>query len=244
MSCLSVSIAHAFDKPPHSAEVWIGTARHGGLVQVCVQEPGQPLELRSRMAGVGNQVALTRSQQMARIRGKDTDPERRLRLALWNAGLRYRLHAPTPAGRPDIVFPARKVAVFIDGCFWHGCPKHYVRPRSRVEFWAEKLATNVARDRLQTMELETLGWSVVRVWEHAVFEELEKVVARVRAAVAGDPGEDGSEWRVVRVDSIDEANRLERRYLQLLRDARRTRIEEGRRVTAKWKPRIPTGLRR
>lgn len=87
-------------------------------------------------------------------RSQHTRPEVLLRQALWRAGLRYRLHTRTPVGRPDIVFPRQKVAIFIDGCFWHGCPEHYVRPRSRPEFWAAKLLTNFERDHRQTRELE------------------------------------------------------------------------------------------
>src|SRR5262245_58811764 len=115
-------------------------------------------------------VALTRSEQMARIRGRNTTPELLLRRLLWEAGLRYRLHAKTPAGRPDIAFPQSRVAVFIDGCFWHGCPDHYVRPRSSSEFWSRKLAENVRRDATQTRRLEALGWRVCRFWEHEIFE--------------------------------------------------------------------------
>ena len=78
------------------------------------------------------------------------------------------MHAATPAGRPDIVFPGARVAVFIDGCFWHGCPDHYVRPRSSEEFWSKKLAENCRRDSVQTKRLEDIGWRVCRVWEHEV----------------------------------------------------------------------------
>ncbi|HYO69174.1 MAG TPA: very short patch repair endonuclease, partial [Archangium sp.] len=87
-------------------------------------------------------MGLTRSEQMSRIRGKDTSPERLLRSALWRAGLRFRLQSRTPYGRPDVVFSKARVAVFIDGCFWHGCPDHYVRPRTRNDFWSSKLLEN------------------------------------------------------------------------------------------------------
>src|SRR4051812_21964937 len=119
-------------------------------------------------------MALTRSEQMARIRGVNTTPELRLRARLWSTGLRYRLHLRTPAGRPDLVIPGAQVAVYIDGCQWHGCPKHYVRPRSKDEFWAAKLHENVARDLRQTQQLEALGWRVLRFWEHEVWEEPER----------------------------------------------------------------------
>src|SRR5262245_58666688 len=78
-----------------------------------------------------------RSRCMSHIKGKDTKPELLLRKALWRLGLRYRLHAKIP-GRPDVVFPKAKVAVFIDGCQWHCCPIHFVRPKSNQEFWDRK----------------------------------------------------------------------------------------------------------
>src|SRR5580692_10585444 len=109
-------------------------------------------------------MGLSRSEQMARIRSRNTTPERVLRGLLWSAGLRYRLHATTPAGRPDIVFPGTRVAVFVDGCFWHGCPDHYVRPRSSSDFWSRKLLENFKRDGAQTERLEALGWRVCRIW--------------------------------------------------------------------------------
>lgn len=180
-------------------------------------------------------MGLSRSENMARIRGKNTEPERRLRSALWAAGLRYRLHARTPVGRPDVVFAGQRVAVFVDGCFWHGCPQHYVRPRSREGFWREKLAENVERDRQQTKTLEAAGWRVVRVWEHAVFETLEDLVDIVKATVAAAGIEPQDDWRVVRVEEIGEATNLERRFLERLGDPAARRVEEGPRVTAKWR---------
>lgn len=178
-----------------------------------------------------------RSALMGRIRGTHTKPERVLRSLLWAAGLRYRLHAKTPVGRPDIVFVGPRVAVFVDGCFWHGCPHHYVRPRSRVEYWSGRLAENVSRDRRQTATLRASGWRVVRVWEHAVFTEPDAVIARVAAAVRGDSdGVDVSREVVVRVDELDAEARIERRVIEAFDDPSRRREVVGRRVTAKWKP--------
>src|SRR5689334_4318438 len=113
-------------------------------------------------------MAMTRSEQMARIRSSNTAPEQLLRAALRSEGLRFRIGTCAPGSRPDVVFAGRRVAVFIDGCFWHGCPEHYLRPRSRPDYWAVKLATYVERDRRQTAELTSLGWRVCRVWEHEV----------------------------------------------------------------------------
>lgn len=130
-----------------------------------------------------NPMSLTRSEQMSRIRGRHTTPERILRSALWADGLRYRLHVRTPVGRPDIVFPRQRLAVFVDGCFWHGCPTHYVRPRTREEFWSAKLRANVGRDRQQTAALEADGWRVLRFWEHEVADDVDALVERVRVAL-------------------------------------------------------------
>jgi DNA mismatch endonuclease (patch repair protein) len=181
-------------------------------------------------------MALTRSEQMARIRGQNTTPELTLRRLLWRAGLRYRVHATTPAGRPDVMFPAARVAVFIDGCFWHGCPDHYVRPRSSEEFWSRKLVENCRRDCDQTKRLEALGWRVCRVWEHEVFETPANVVQRIKAAITGGSNwQPQTAWRVVKVVEIDRQLDRERRYLQDLRDSRRRTTITQRRNTRKWR---------
>lgn len=121
---------------------------------------------------------------MSRIHGKDTDPEVRLRRELWAAGLRYRIHYKI-TGRPDIVFPRARVAIFVDGCFWHGCPVHSVRPKANSRFWATKLEGNIARDNKVNAELNTLGWKVIRIWEHDVYSNIEKAVNCVVRAVRG-----------------------------------------------------------
>src|SRR5438270_108270 len=129
-------------------------------------------------------MALSRSQQMSRIRGRHTKPEESLRHMLVAAGLRCRRYKLTPAGRPDFVFSAAQVALYLDGCQWHGCPVHYVPPRSNVAFWSAKLAMNSARDRRQTLLLESLGWQVVRVWEHEVIEAPDQVIGRIRRVLS------------------------------------------------------------
>jgi len=120
-----------------------------------------------------------RSANMSRIRGTNTQPELLLRRALWKKGLRYRLHSKIEGIRPDIVFKARKLVIFVDGCFWHGCPLHYVRPRSKCEFWAGKLRDNTVRDQVQTLCLIEGGWTVLRFWEHEIKAGLEQVVTSV-----------------------------------------------------------------
>src|SRR6267143_5444760 len=142
-------------------------------------------------------MGLTRSEQMARIRGRDTAPEVRLRQALWRAGLRFRLKRSGLAIRPDLVFGSVPgIAVFIDGCFWHGCPDHYAPPRSAIEFWSKKLAGNVDRDRRQTLALEAEGWRVLRFWECEVIETLERCVRRVQQALQGSRVAPVRAWRV------------------------------------------------
>ncbi|GAA4892256.1 very short patch repair endonuclease [Tessaracoccus lubricantis] len=120
---------------------------------------------------------------MSRIRSKDTTPELRLRQRLHRLGYRYRVNArPEQDLRytADLIFTRARVAVFVDGCFWHGCPEHFVTPKTRTDFWLAKIDGNSARDRISTHALEEAGWTVVRIWEHVPVEE---AVAMVTAAV-------------------------------------------------------------
>lgn len=114
----------------------------------------------------------------------DTKPERLLRSALHRQGLRFRkdLRLDLPGGRvrPDIVFTRAKVAIFVDGCFWHACPTHGTRPANNAAFWSTKLDGNVQRDRHQDRVLRDAGWRVVRVWEH---EDPATVVGVIRQAL-------------------------------------------------------------
>jgi len=109
------------------------------------------------------------SLRMARVRQKGTGAELNLRRILHARGLRYRLHAPLltqPRRVADIVFPAARLAVFVDGCFWHGCPEHASWPKSNAEFWRAKIEANRARDADTDVRLKACGWQVVRIWEH------------------------------------------------------------------------------
>lgn len=113
---------------------------------------------------------LTKSQRsrcMSAIRGKNTKPELLLRKALWRNGYRYRLKNSLP-GKPDIVFPSECIAVFVDGCFWHGCPEHYQKPETNAHFWREKIKKNKQRDKRVNAALKAEGWRVLRFWEHEV----------------------------------------------------------------------------
>lgn len=178
-----------------------------------------------------------RSALMGRIRGKDTKPELILRHALWAVGLRYRLGVKPLGVKADLVFLGPRVAVFVDGCFWHGCPDHYVRPRSRPNFWAEKLSSNVLRDRRQTLALEGAGWRVCRFWEHEIHERLEAVVTQVEHAVRGETFAPAGTWRVISVNPLDETGEHVRRILEKLRSPDERRVVEQARHTRKWKVR-------
>jgi DNA mismatch endonuclease (patch repair protein) len=104
---------------------------------------------------------------MTANRRRDTTPEIAVRRALHARGLRFRVDYPVlPRRRADIVFPRRRVAVFIDGCFWHACPHHGTRSKSNAAYWADKLEANERRDRDTTERLVEEGWTVLRFWEH------------------------------------------------------------------------------
>jgi DNA mismatch endonuclease, patch repair protein len=121
-------------------------------------------------------------------RRTDTKPEVALRRELHRQGFRYRkdfrLDLTGARVRPDIAFTARRVAVFVDGCFWHCCPQHGSQPANNTWYWKPKLERNVERDRLADAALMAAGWSVVRVWEH---ESLEAAVAAVVSALGRSP---------------------------------------------------------
>ena len=106
---------------------------------------------------------------MSRLGQRDTRPEREIRALLHARGLRFRVQRPLEFDRRrrvDIVFPKEKLAVFVDGCFWHRCPEHATFPRANAEFWEQKLARNVERDRDTDARLRASGWQVIRIWEH------------------------------------------------------------------------------
>lgn len=126
---------------------------------------------------------LTRSEQMSRIRSTDSVPELLLPCAIWGLGLRYRLHARLP-GRLGLVFQRAKVTVFVDGCFWHGCPQHDVKPRSNVGYWHPKVEVNVARDSRNDTKLMESGWRVLRFWDREVEAFTEECAVRAAAALA------------------------------------------------------------
>ena len=108
----------------------------------------------------------TRSYNMSRIKGKNTKPEILVRKFLFSKGFRYRLHVKNLPGKPDIVLPKYKTIIFINGCFWHGhenC-KYYVIPKTRTDWWLQKIMDNQTRDQFAKKELEKLGWNAIIIW--------------------------------------------------------------------------------
>lgn len=118
------------------------------------------------------------SNQMSRMRRSSTKPELLIRRELHRRGLRFRVNHPALPGRPDIAFTRARLAVFVDGCFWHQCPTHAVMPKNNREWWMAKLQRNVERDREKDMALVDLGWHVLHFWEHedpiSVADEIEQ----------------------------------------------------------------------
>ncbi len=125
-----------------------------------------------------------RSANMRAIQRRDTSPELALRSALHRRGHRFRVDYPVKVSgrspRPDIVFTKRRLAVFVDGCFWHGCPEHGRTPKKNTPYWGAKLARNVERDREQDRMLDEAGWTVVRIWDH---EDPDTALKRVEDAL-------------------------------------------------------------
>ena len=115
---------------------------------------------------------------MSQIKSKDTTPEIAVRKLIWKKGYRYRIGHGL-MGKPDMVFPFYGIAVFIDGCFWHGCPKHCRMPSSNVSYWKQKIYGNKKRDKKINRQLKKEGWKVIRIWEHDIKKGSEKSVKRI-----------------------------------------------------------------
>ncbi len=131
-----------------------------------------------------------RSEIMRSVRNQDTAPEIRLRRALWKAGLRYRIRKRVEKAKPDLAFLGKRLLVFVDGCFWHGCPRHYTKPAENAAFWVAKIEKNRARDARNNQMLEAKGWKVVRVWECEVEKELDRVVDEIQRCLVENAPDD------------------------------------------------------
>ncbi|MCB9185407.1 MAG: very short patch repair endonuclease [Flavobacteriales bacterium] len=126
------------------------------------------------------------SKYMRSNKSKNTKPEILLRKALWNAGIRgYRLHWKKAPGKPDIAFPGKRIAIFLNGCFWHRCPKcNLSLPKNNRSFWEEKFSRNVERDQEKITALENENWTVITIWECELKEDIRTQVDRIRNLLA------------------------------------------------------------
>src|ERR1700730_19298977 len=141
------------------------------------------LRSRSRLSGASSDAA---RNVMRANHKRDTGPELRLRRHLHRLGLRYQLGrriGTSPSVVPDLVFLSARVAVFVDGCFWHGCPIDGVQPQTNADYWLAKIALNKRRDRVVDRGLVRLGWKALRVWEH---EDPLEAATRVESIVRSD----------------------------------------------------------
>jgi DNA mismatch endonuclease (patch repair protein) len=126
------------------------------------------------------------SKVMSANKGKNTSPELRLRRELWNQGLKgYRLQWKKVPGKPDIAFPGKKIAIFVNGCFWHRCPIcSPSSPKTNVEFWKIKFEKNIERDRRKQVELEEIGWTVIVIWECQLKADIKSCVEKIRLEIS------------------------------------------------------------
>ena len=150
---------------------------------------------------------------MASIHSEDTRPEQAVRRELWHRGYRFRKYVRTLPGTPDIVLPKYRTCIFVNGCFWHGhkgCSK-FVMPKTRTEFWANKIARNQERDLVNIQRLESIGWSAITVWECEL-------------------GKSGIENTMEKIESMLEENRTKwEAYQAHRRESRKFAIEQARR---------------
>lgn len=143
--------------------------------------PDERIEVPRFCEENGFYTTMSKSRQMSKIKGKNSKPELRLRLALWGLGLRYRKNVKKLPGRPDIVLGRQRLAIFIDGSFWHGYDWDNRREKIKTNrlFWIPKIERNMQRDREVNTQLNRMGYTVVRFWDHEVNKELGRCVGRV-----------------------------------------------------------------
>jgi DNA mismatch endonuclease, patch repair protein len=124
---------------------------------------------------------------MSANKGKNTKPELLLRKAIWSNGIRgYRIHWKKVPGKPDICFPGKKLAIFINGCFWHRCPHcNFTLPKQNKHFWKEKFERNQSRDKIKNAELESIQWRVITIWECEIKGKIEECVKMIKEKLNG-----------------------------------------------------------
>ena len=127
--------------------------------------------------------AATRSRMMASIKGRDTKPEMIVRCGLHRRGFRFRLHDRKLAGRPDLVLSRYRAAIFVHGCFWHGCPEHYREPDNNSDYWIPKIEKNIKRDQQNSKLIKKMNWKVLRFWEKQITTDLGKCIKKIERAL-------------------------------------------------------------
>jgi DNA mismatch endonuclease (patch repair protein) len=144
--------------------------------------PGVTVGIQPTRPTPKNKLVSTQMSKMPRL---STQPELALRRELHSVGLRFRVNVKALPGRPDLVLTRAKLAIFVDGCFWHCCPEHGVKPKNNAEWWQKKLDGNIERDRRKDLELERLGWTPLHFWEHQAVDLISSIVIDLWKARAG-----------------------------------------------------------
>lgn len=121
-----------------------------------------------------------RSEIMSRVKSRDSKMEILFRKELWKRGFRYRKNSGKYFGKPDIVLPKHKTAIFIDSCFWHGCERHFRLPFVRRKYWTAKIERNKTRDKAVNRHYKTIGWKIFRVWEHEIKKSPGRVLDKIK----------------------------------------------------------------
>jgi DNA mismatch endonuclease, patch repair protein len=124
-----------------------------------------------------------RSRVMRLVKSQETSLEKKIRSRLWKRGIRYRENKSTLFGKPDLLVASKKVVVFIDSCFWHGCDMHLRMPRSNIDYWVNKINRNKKRDRFVNSHYKKRGWNILRFWEHQIKDNIELSVQRIAEAL-------------------------------------------------------------
>lgn len=120
-----------------------------------------------------------RSKNMKAIRSQNTKMEVLVSKFLWNNGIRYRKNVKNLFGKPDIAIKKYKVVIFLDSCFWHKCPEHFVKPSTNIKFWEDKIAANVARDLKVNEYYINKRWHVLRIWEHEIKKDFDNTMQKI-----------------------------------------------------------------